>query len=236
MYRPFVRRFARLDRVCPLNESALFALVNLLTASNEADDNAPVGNAFCKVDEVFRLGFPDFGQPVLFRDHRRVVRALSLVEYKHVFGWYETRRALVTGYIILHASDERAPASACLSKLVLKNFNQRAVTWEKDSRDGRSAASSGYCQVVDEMRVNKPQSDKCLAGSRHTRYQRQPACLGSSAIVNDLRQCLDSVVSNASGSLDTPKSACGEQLPRSAHQRWKWAISIRRQEFASINE
>src|SRR5262245_3817282 len=112
MHNPRLAVVRPLDRASPLDKPCLFTNVNFLATADEADDNAPIGNAPRELDEVFRLGLAA-RIAVLGRHVLAVPCALRLVEHQNVF-WRDA--ALVLGillYIVLDVTHKSLPCASC---------------------------------------------------------------------------------------------------------------------------
>lgn len=148
--------YAALYRLTPLTEAGLLAFVDLLSLSDQTDDDAPGRDPLGEIDEMLGLRLSRLEPrraPVFDLHLLRIEGALSLVEDQYVLGWNSLRVARVSPDVVLDTANERLSATAGASELVLQNLNQGTVPREEDCRGRRPVAGACHDEVVQEVCV-----------------------------------------------------------------------------------
>lgn len=131
MYGPLVRASSTFDGPTPLHETCLLADVDLLSASDQPNHDAPLRDPLRELDEMLRLGLVAAVFRVLRMDHLGIECTLRLIEHEHVLRRHQSWPGRVGAYVILHPSHEGLSAAAGSAKFVLQHFDERAVPAEK---------------------------------------------------------------------------------------------------------
>jgi len=148
---------AAFEGVAPLAETALLAGVDLLTAADETDDDAPLRDALGELDEMLGLG-PGRGgvgrgvvAGVLAADLVGVPGALRLVEDEEMLGRDGVLALAVEAHVLLHIPDEDLAPAAGFLEGILKDQHEGAIgtAWccrgagPRDRRGSRRAPGAG---------------------------------------------------------------------------------------------
>src|SRR3990170_506539 len=86
VHNPLPRVLAPFHRFSPLDQSAFFANVDFLTASDQPDHNTPFGDSFRELDEMLRFGLWNRLVDVFLRDSILIPGPLGFVKDKDVLG------------------------------------------------------------------------------------------------------------------------------------------------------
>ena len=131
MNGPFIEIGRVLNGSSPLDHPAFFADVDLLATANEPDYSAPFGDSFRELDEVLGLRFAAHKArdiTMLELNLFGVKGPLGFVKDQDMLRRYQSRTGGISFYIILNTSHECLAAAAGTSQLVLKDFDQWAVS------------------------------------------------------------------------------------------------------------
>jgi hypothetical protein len=178
---PLLWVLAPFHRFAPLNQSAFFANVDFLAASDQTHHNTPSGDSFRKLNEMFRFGFGSGLVDVFLRDSILIPGPLGFVEDKNVLGRNQVLPSRVFLNVILHVPDESFSVPSRSTELILQDLHKRTIPRQKNCRGSGFPICTGNRKVIQKMRMYKLEANKCLAGPGYASEKDQTAgfCLRS---------------------------------------------------------